>query len=156
MKSFDQTTINLKVSSVVFKGSRLMRTEQGPEVNAPAGACGVLAPLSFAKAFIAVIDRDWYVCCVPLEGRKAWPGWENTGGFMACCGVKDLARSNASRYWCCENSAAVSALDGLWTRLVPYLVVQSFWTKLRQMRRGRIFERASSGLAGRGDDNVQS
>jgi hypothetical protein len=96
MKSFDQTTINLKVSSVVFAGSRRMRTEHGPEVNAPAGACGVLAPLSLAKAFMVVIDRDWYVCWAPLEGRKAWPGWENTGGFMACCGVKELARSNAA------------------------------------------------------------
>ena len=133
-----------------------MSTEQGPEVNAPAGACGVLAPLSLAKAFMVVIDRDWYVCCVPLEGRKAWPGWENTGGFMACCGVKELARSNASRYWCCENGAAVSALDGYWTRLMPYLVVQSFWTKLRQNRRGSNLGTRLEGLVGRGDDDVQS
>jgi hypothetical protein len=75
---------------------------------------------------------------------------------MACCGVKELARSNASMYWCCENAAAVSALDGHWTRLMPYLVVQSFWTKLRQNRRGIESWNAPRGLAGRGDDDVQS
>jgi hypothetical protein len=36
MNSFDQTTINRKVSSVVFTGSRRITIEQGPVVNAPA------------------------------------------------------------------------------------------------------------------------
>ena len=71
MKSFDHTTINLSVSSVVFAGNRRIRTEQGPEVKEPVGACGVLAPLSLANAFMVVIERDWYDCCVLLDGRKA-------------------------------------------------------------------------------------
>jgi hypothetical protein len=47
---------------VVFAGSRRIRTEQGPVVNAPACACGVLDPLSLEKAFMVVIESDWYAC----------------------------------------------------------------------------------------------
>jgi hypothetical protein len=111
-KSFDQTTINRKVSSVVLRGSRRIRTEHGPEVNAPDDACAVLAPASAAKAFMVVIDKDWYDGCEPLDERKAWPDWEKAAGLMACCGVKELARSAAEVYEICEFVDVVLALDG--------------------------------------------
>jgi hypothetical protein len=111
MNSFDQTTMSRKVSSVVLSGNFLISTEQGPEVNAP-DDWGGLVPASAANAFIVVIDNDWYDDCAPLEERYAWPGWEKTGAFMACCGVNELARSAVEwcKFW--EVVDAVPALGG--------------------------------------------
>jgi len=73
---------------------------------------------------------------------------------MACCGVKEFARSNAAVSWCWEKDAAVYALKGLWTRLMPELYKASG----RSYDGGvedRVLGRASKGSAGRGDGDVQ-
>lgn len=63
--------------------------------------------MSLAKAFMVVIERDWYVCCEPLEGRKARPAWEKAGGLMACCGMYEPARSDSDAGWSFETEFEV-------------------------------------------------
>lgn len=46
-----------------------MMTDEGEEVNALPDDCWAVLAESLAKAFMVVIERDWYDCWAPLDGR---------------------------------------------------------------------------------------